>query len=250
MAEPIKNIRYAVLSAIEDLKFDGLSPEEHYEWLKQIAIRGFQHVFRGSNMPSLKSVVMPVNGNSRIWAYPPDYIRYTKIAFKAGNRLYTMTVDPTIMLVDDGATCNQTDEEGNIVNAGNGGYWFWGWDGAYTPAYAAGGGFNFNYYREDTDNGWIKFAEELPQGEVVVEYLSTGSGVNELTLVPLSYMNAFVLFLQWQACLKTRTLKQLAPTYEQQFNDALWDANILAKAPTQDEIRDMVNMGSGLTIGR
>jgi hypothetical protein len=249
MAEPVKNIRYAVLSAIEDLKFDGLSPEEHYEWLKQIAIRAFQHTFKGANMPSLKTVKVPINGSSRVWAWPPDYIRYTKIGYITGNRFYTMSVDPTIVIVDDGADCNESiDSIGD--SSVSGGYWFWGWDSGYTPMYASGGGFNFNYYREDTEHGWIRFVESLEAGSVVIEYLSTGANVNELTLVPLAYMETLVLYLQWQACLKTKNLKQLAATYQEQYQRAMWDSNILAKSPTPEEIRDMVNMGSGLTIGR
>lgn len=252
MADPIKNIRYAVLNAIQDLKFDGITPEEHYEWLKQIAIRFYQHQLRGMNMPSLVTIKTPVNASTRVWAYPADYIRYTKIAYQTGNRIYTLSVDPTIMLVDDGAECNETLEDAeNSQVAPAGGYWFWGWgDAAYTPMYASGGGFNFNYYREDTDNGWIKFAEGLPAGGAIIEYLSTGANVNELTLVPNAYMESFVTYLQWQTCLKTKQLKQLAAVYKQTYDNLIWDSNILRKAPTADEIRDMVNMGRGFSIQR
>ena len=68
------------------------------------------------------------------------------------------------------------------------------------------------------------------------------------TLIPLAYVDAFQKYLLWQMCELKPDLINLAKDKERQYTDAIWDANILAKSPTVDEIMDTIYGASGFNI--
>jgi|SanBayMetagenome_1026888.scaffolds.fasta_scaffold35504_2 hypothetical protein len=246
--EPVKNITYVTMSAISRMKNFGYTTSD-YEWIEQLAIEFYQEKLRGYEMPSVVVDYVTVNANTRIWPMPSDFIRYTKVGYKIGNRVWTLGIDNTIALSTGPEICNdiQTAESGAI---GSG---FWIAEGFYNgtyygPLYTAGGGFNVNYYRVNEAERYIQFVEALPTGQAVVEYLSSGRNVNGNTLVPVAYVEPFRNYLIWQMCELKPEIVSMAKDKERQYKDTLWDANILVKGPVMDEAMDTIYAACGFNI--
>jgi len=250
MTDPVKNITHVVLTAINRMKNFNYSITD-YEWLEQIAIEYYQQELSAYNMPSVVAEYVNVDTNTRIWPMPADYIKYTKVGYKIGNRVWTLGIDNSIAFDTVGPCETITEASLNPnVSVGTG---FWIAEGFYNgtyygPLYTAGGGFNVNYYRVNDKERYIQFVEALPNGQAVVEYLSSGKNVCGNTLVPLSYVDAFQKYLLWQMCELKPELINLAKDRERQYKDSLWDANILAKGPSVDEIMDTIYGASGFNI--
>jgi hypothetical protein len=250
MKDPVKNITHLVLTAINRMKNFGYSITD-YEWVEEIAIEFYQHRLSGYDMPSVVSVHVDVDSNTKIWPMPADFIRYTKIGYKTGNRVWTLGIDNSISL-DSPDVCDNIEQATNNPNYGNSsGFWIAEgfYNGSYYgPIYTAGGGFNVNYYRVNERERYIQFVDALPNGKAIVEYLSSGRNVCGNTLIPLAYVDAFQKYLLWQMCELKPDLINLAKDKERQYTDAIWDANILAKSPTVDEIMDTIYGASGFNI--
>jgi hypothetical protein len=250
MKDPVKNITHIVLTAINRMKNFGYSMND-YDWIEQLAIEFYQHKLSAFNMPSVVAEYVDVDANTKIWAMPADYIRYTKVGYKTGNRVWTLGIDNTLAFQEPDA-CGTIEEAQNNPNYGNSSG-FWIAEGFYNgtyfgPIYTAGGGFNVNYYRVNDKQRYIQFAEALPNGKAVIEYLSSGKNVCGNTLIPLAYFDSFQKYLLWQMCELKPELINLAKDKERQYTDAMWDANIVAKSPTVDEIMDTIYGASGFNI--
>jgi len=88
----------------------------------------------------------------------------------------------------------------------------------------------------------------MPNGKAGIEYLSSGKNVNGNTLIPLAYVDTMQKFIMWQMFELKPELINLAKDKERQYKDALWDANILAKAPTVDEAMDAIYAACGFNL--
>ena len=239
------NIQTTVLNVIEDFKEYGATMKD-YRRLENMAVRFYSTKLRGFNMPSLTSVRANIDYSTRIWAFPSDYIRYTKVAYEYGGRLWALTNDDTLAMAETPNICSNPVDWAALPTTSNSGYWLAPFIGSTRTFYASGGGFNANYYRVNHEKGYIQFSEALPAGKAVIEYLSSGEDVNGLTLVPRAYEYAFDRYLKWQYCDLKPSLKGAAAGFKQEYELALWDANILAKAPTIQECLDEIYKGSGI----
>lgn len=250
MNDPVKNITYVVMTAINRMKNFGYSITD-YEWLEQIAIEFYQQNLSAFEMPSVEVEYVDVATNTKIWPMPPDYVRYTKVGYKVGNRVWTLGVDNTIAFHQP-EVCETIQDAQNNPNYGSGwGYWLAEgfYNGTYYgPLYTAGGGFNVNYYRVNEKDRYIQFVDSLPNGKAVIEYLSSGKNVCGNTLVPLPYVDTMQKFIMWQMFELKPELVNLAKDKERQYKEALWDANILAKAPTVDEAMDAIYAACGFNL--
>lgn len=239
MAEPIRNISFVTMSVISQLKFYGVGTKD-YAWLEEIASRHYQTKLRAFNMPSLRSEKVNVDYATRMWAYPSDYIRYTKIAYSYNGQLYLLGVDNNLDLSDKPEVC---DEEIETQPTVNGGYYLWGYGfgGVGTTPYAAGGGFSANYYRDYPDKRYIQFRNTLPPGVAVIEYLSMGKNVNGETLVLPTFEDALHKYLMWQACelMNNPQLTPMSKDKERQYKDAIWDSKILSGPHTYEYQKEL-----------
>lgn len=229
--EPIFNIQRICLNVISDMEDYG-AKTSNYRRLENMAVRYYRTKFRGFNAPSLVSVNTNVDNVTRVWAFPPDYIRYTKIAYNINGRLWTLGCDESINLSNSPQICQTPIQSSPVVI---GGYWMAGgiWNG-YQTAYATGGGFNINYYRVYETEGYIQFAQSLPVGRAVVEYLSAGRGVNGMTLIPIAFEYAFDKYLKWQFCMSKKDLVRLGKEYQEQYELAMFDArSLMGKNPQE-----------------
>jgi len=242
--EPINNIQRIVLNAIEDMSELGVTTAK-YRKIENMAVQFYRTIFRGFNAPSLVSERVNVDYATRVWAFPSDYIQYTRVAYEVNGRLWTLGRLNDISLAAAPDVCEQ---EIGVATGAISGWWLAGgyWNG-YQTAYASGGGFNVNYYRVDEVRRFIQFAETLPPGKAVVEYLSAGKGVNGLTLVPISYEYAFKLFIKWQYCLHSPKLNKWAETFHRDYDLAIWNSNLIT-GPNVREYMDEWYRASGFTL--
>lgn len=243
-----KNIKYLVLSTINRLKNAGVSSAD-YVWLLQIAREYYAEKFRGFNVPSLVSTEINVNLANRVWSFPPDFIALSKVAYKTGNgRLWELTRDDSIDLTEAPTACSPEEYVNNDLTV------IWSplfWSGNYGGAwYGSQGGWNSNYYRVDYDKRLIVFKESVPVGRGVIEYLGAGKVVDENTIIPLPYVDAFRKYLIWQSYEYSgddRLIRE-AKDKERQYNEALFDSNILGKGDLMNELLDSLYRGSAFTL--
>ncbi len=243
--EPVNNIQRIVLNVIESMRDYGITTAR-YAWLENEAVRFYRNKLRGYNMPSLVSVNVNVDYATRLWAFPSDYIQYTRVAYNSNGFLVTLGRNDNINLSNGPAVCATPINQ--LTTPPVSGFWLAPLWGTSLPLYSSGGGFAANYYRVNEADGYIQFSETLTPGRAVVEYLSTGRGINGYTLVPVVYEYAFDKYLKWQLCLLSKDLVKLSPAFEQDYRDSLWDANIIKKAPTTREMMDVIYQTCGFKL--
>lgn len=241
--DAVKDIRNVVLSAISRLRNHGISSSD-YMFVLEIAISSYQEKLRGFEMPSLVSAEIEINLANRVWAIPSDFIALSRVSYRDGKNLWDLTYDGRLDLTQAPTPCESPTPSELLPND----YFipnFYLWN--YT-AYGEGGGKNVNYYRIDHERRRILFAESIPVGTGVIEYLSAGKGVNETTFVPLPYVDAFRSLIMWKVCeLSDKpNVYSLGKDFQSQYQSSLWDANILAKSPSVREILDSLYAGSGV----
>lgn len=250
MGERISNIDSIVTSTLNQMKDYGLGQKD-YAWLMNIAVGFYSDRLRGFNMPSLVCEKFPVDLKTRIWSFPSDYMRYTKIAYKMGNSMgiNILGLNEDLNISNPIGSCAEPIQSAPPMQEG---YWLAGvvdFSGAVAqPLYATGGGFAENYYRPDYHNRCIRFNDNLPVGMAFIEYLSSGKGVDGSTLVPLTYRAAFEMFLKAEICLLRKGLINIEPLFRRQFNAQMWDSNLLEKGLTEQEHRDVVYRASGFNL--
>lgn len=219
MDEPIYNIHRCVLNVISDLSDFGVGMKD-YARLRNIAVRDYRRVFRLGAVPSLVSKWVNIDYATRVWQMPPDLFRYTKIAYEFNGRLVTLGIDNNINLAEVPDMCEKGIDITNINTFTNG--FFLAPIGTNQKVYyASGGGFALNYYRPDYERRIIVFSDVLPPGRAVVEYLSAGANISELTLVPIAAEKALDAYLKWQFCKLSKELRPLAQDFEMEYNSAL-----------------------------
>lgn len=246
MDEPIYNIKRIVLNVIEDLKDFGVGMKD-YRRLANIAVRDYRRVFRIGTVPSLVSEYVNIDYATRVWQMPGDLFRYTKVAYEYEGRLITLGIDPMLSLAQVPGICDGSIDTLNL-NTITGGFYFAPGITGQRVMYAMGGGFNLNYYRPDYDRRIIIFSEQLPPGRAVVEYLSAGKGINDMTLIPISAEDAMDKYLKWQFCSLSKDLRALAPEFEQQYEFARIRAVQVVRAFTISEGLDQIYKSSGFKI--
>jgi len=257
IGERISNIGNIVDSVLNQMRDYGMSGSDR-AWLMNIAISFYSDRLRGFNSPALVTSKIAVSMKTRIWSFPSDYIRYTKVAYQsqAGSMIYILGLNDDINISDGPATCGD-DITMAVPPPDQSGYWLSGWGGLggspwINPIYASGGGFAINYYRVDYENNCLRFSEKLPVGHAYVEYLSAGKGVNEGTLVPLAYRAAVESWLITRCCELKPSVRALARDMYSSFKDDSWrrmmDANSMTFALNVQENMDEIYRASGFVI--
>lgn len=243
--QPTKDIKYFVLSAISQLKNLGVNTAD-YVWMLEIATTFFAEELRTFNAPSLVSEDIAINLANRVWAFPPDYIALSRVAYKRGRFLWDLTVDNSIDFESAPEPC-ETPQYNQGQNFYINPYWYYDIAG---HRYGEQGAKNVNYYRVDHNKRQIIFSESIPVGKGVIEYLSAGKDIGEHTLVPLGYASAFRAYLMWKALRLSGDARNtnLAPSFERTYKDLMWDSNIVSKSYTPQEMTDAINRGTSFNL--
>ena len=216
------NLDYIVSSFLADL---GDYSSTNYDRYLNYAVRGFKKL-NIMVLPSIKVVYLPLNANNTI-DLPKDYVCYSKIGVSLGGNIWTLTLNPNMVLphiLDDcgntiAATNTQaSDLSGNFLG-------ITGLDGCYyVPHWRAGnyvgelygktGGKNTEgYFRVDEQNNQIAFTNVI-QGEIILEYKSNGIETDGSAVVPEQAIEAMLAFVYWASIANDRKVglgeKQIA----------------------------------------
>jgi len=255
MNQRISNIGNIVDSVLNQMKDYGMSGSDR-AWLLNIAISFYSDRLRGFNSPALVTQRFPINMKTKIWSFPADYIRYTKVAYQiqGSSIVHVLGLNEDIDISEPLTQCN---DDIQVAELSSDGYWLSGWGGIGAapwtmPIYASGGGFARNYYRVDYERNCLRFAEGIPVGTAYIEYLSAGKGVNEGTLIHLAYRAAMEAWLIKRCCQLKPKVRALARDMYSAFDDdafrRMWDANSMTYILTVQEGMDEVYKASGFVI--
>lgn len=107
-------------------------------------------------------------------------------------------------------------------------------------ALTMGGGWNMAYFDIDTKQRLLVIDGNVPRGEVVLEYISSGVKGDGTTLVPHIAINAVRMFILWQIDEYDDKVNQYTKrNRERQFIEAENQAKWFADSMTMDEIKDI-----------
>jgi hypothetical protein len=175
-------------------------------------------------------------------------VRYTKIGYKLGTQVYTLTLDNRIAFDLNPPVCESLEEaEGSGF-----GVWFSPFysRGVYFGAlYAVGGGFNDAYYRINEEKRLIQINGQVPRGgELILEYLSDNSDADENFIIDKAFIPVVRWWLIWKACEKfPKKYKVSYSNPREEFEFSKMEA-AMVKGSTPEEILDAYWEGSGFTL--
>lgn len=183
----ISTVKTIVTSALFRLRKP--TSGDAYTWLEQVAVE-----YLGQRAPmdgnvSLKCMYYTMTNSARVAAVPPDCMRISRIALRSGNRVWTLTLDNNLAIPENIFDCNTNNDVSSDYLA------FWpqgpfGWWSNPSYNFTRGGGQNIRYYRIVEDNGQklIIFDHgNMPDGQVIIEYLSNGSDISGETMINVTY---------------------------------------------------------------
>jgi len=158
----------------------------------QIAIDGLTHL-RIYHQAAIEVVYLTIN-EAGIAVLPPTYIDYIKVGMtvSGSNDLYILGINPR-MALNRAQECGEDIRVMSTAGVGiSDGYFFTPHErnGSYVPTlYGIGGGFARAYFKIDKEAGQIQFDGSIPNGEIVLEFKSTGVGpgtvVNRVCIKPI-----------------------------------------------------------------
>lgn len=241
----VKNIKYIATSALYRLGKNPVGRE--LTWMTQVAIDYLSEKAPLDGNVSLKTIYAKIDTGARVFTMPGDCMRISKIGLKSGRRIWTLTADTSLTYPDEFFTC-ESDQNDDVVL---GGFFPSGYFGYFygLPNYTLGGGRNENYYRVDGNN--IIFSHNIPDGQLIIEYFSNGSAVDENTLIDAGYAEPFRLYLMSEYCFHKGNSEDKSKYKELQiqYEAAQWSANLLIKAPRLTEMIDALAQSSSLNLG-
>jgi hypothetical protein len=241
----VKNIKYIATSALYRLGKNPVGRE--LNWMIQVAIDYLSEKAPLDGNVSLKTIYAKIDTGARVFTMPGDNMRISKIGLKSGRRIWTLTPDTSLTYPEEFFSCSEDDSDAVIMD----GYFPTGYFGYFynLPNFAIGGGRNENYYRIDGNN--IIFDHNIPDGQLIIEYFSNGSDVNENTLIDTGYSEPFRLYLMGEYCFHKGNSEDRSKYKELQlqYEAAQWSANLLVKAPRLSEMIDALAQSSEINLG-
>jgi len=241
----IKNVKYIATSALYRL---GKNPTgRELTWMTQVAIDYLSEKSPLDGNVSLKTINGKIDTGARVFTMPSDCIRISKVGLRSGRRIWTLTPDNSLTYPDEFFTCESDSSDPVVLD----GFFPGGYFGYFTnlPNYTIGGGRNENYYRIDGNN--IIFDHNIPDGQLIIEYFSNGSEVNENTMIDVAYAEPFRLYLMSEYCFHRGGAADMSKYKElqMQYEAAQWSANLLVKAPRLSEMIDALAQSSEFNLG-
>jgi hypothetical protein len=209
-----------------------------YEKLLQYAIRGYEKL-HFTTMNSVKVAYLEMTDINSV-PLPSDYVMYYKIGMVVGGKVWNLGLNNNIALPREQA-CG--DDIREAVTGGNpgGGYYYTGHmnDGGYVGGlFGYGGGFRESYYRIDEERGQILFSSGVPNGEIVLEYKS--SGISAQTMVPRPAIDVLVAYIHWRR-LKSRNRESERREAEREWKEELREFRAFTFRFVPSEYLDMLH---------
>lgn len=248
--DSLSNIRTITNSALSKLKMYGYSQKD-YVWLENIAVRFFRNKLLTTSATSVVWDNFAVGMASRTWSFPPSYVSLVGIFYKVDNSdvIIPLAINTSANLADDPSVC-APDPAPALNTPLSGIFGGWIWPTAYqgTTIYSSPGGYAENYYIYDIERQCIRFRTTVPVGKAIIAWKSNGRNVSGDTLVQNAYVDATENYLMWQALLLSPSWKNMSGEFKEIYLASMWDANTVAKAPTDQEIKDAIYRSSGFTL--
>ncbi|TXH57155.1 MAG: hypothetical protein E6Q97_04805 [Desulfurellales bacterium] len=241
----VKNLEYIARSAMFYLK---KSSDQDYPHFLQYAKRWYTEVVPHEGLRRLGVHYGKLDKLSRL-GLPDDFVMYTRIGVLVGNRVWTLTIDPTLAMIPVPACLEGLTETEGANNEDTSGieldYLFNSWWPQY-KTFGASGGFNVGYYRPDLPNNVIYFDSTLLNRVVVLEYISNGSSVDGNTRVMEAYVNAGINYCAWMDIEYDMTIPVGERQRRQdQYDFSMADANFAANSPLIAEVLDAIYTATG-----
>jgi hypothetical protein len=253
--DPIKNIRYVVISTLNRMRLD---VQEYYDWLEQIAIEWLTEEVAGDLIPSVETAKFNTFTGARVWAMPADYIAHCRVGYVYNESFYTLTRRDDLMVDVNDTLCGVNEESLayqqslQFTNSMNFPLYYYT-SVLATPIYTISGGKNIAYYKIEGSKRRIVFsltANQVPSGEITIEYLSSGKGVNGNSLLNPVVGAVLRKYLEWQLCEHDNKLYPLAKDKERQYYEDKFNKEVLIKPITSSEIIDTLNSVPAFNLGR
>lgn len=231
------NLNYVVMSYL--LRANDFTMRNYKKFL-QLVIDGY----RDMNLYSVTNIEVQylLMDENKTVDVPDDFIDYTKIGIPKNGKLVVLTRDKTILLprsFEDGT------EVGNVdATRVNLGFYFADHfrNGRYVGGlYGMTGGFNQAYYRYDKELRQIIFTGDIPQSQIVLEYVSSGIKLSGTTLIPVQYVAALRAYVAWQQVeFDMKVPLSIKERRERQYIDECEAVKFMEHAPTKEELRDYI----------
>lgn len=161
--------------------------ESDYDYILNIAKDGliYLNIFhiQGLNVVHLRF------DDKKTLPWPSDMVDYSKIGISINGRLWNLSVDESLLESNESCQCPcDITEVGSVSETEiTSGFYYAPhyYQGKYYPRlFGLGGGWNENYVKIDRKNRKFIFEDKVLNGEIVLEYKSTGIKTNGQTLVP------------------------------------------------------------------
>jgi len=196
---------YIVKNVIAQLEESSL---RRYQTYLQYAIRGVRELTLGSaNSQSLKIKQLPMLSNKAI-NLPSDYVSYSKVGVCVNGRVVVLGLDKTLCLNAAQDECGDPLEIA-MENVDNPNYVFFSFGYPFSGYYhnnqyvnsifGLGGGFNSRgYFRENLEKNQIQFSSEVPNEDIVLEYISDGMNPDGSAVIPIEATEYLIAFVNWK----------------------------------------------------
>lgn len=234
----LKSVRYVVMSY---LNRKGIYDLKNYKRLEQIALEGLTQL----NLYDMETVEVAYLTMNEIGVvkFPSDFVDYTKIGIPVNGRIYTLTVNESIIeprLEKCGEEVFDPNHNRNVADVG--GYYFNDHfrNGRYVGGlYGVGGGFNVAYVKLDRQRRQFIIEGNVPRSEIILEYISTGIKQDGSTLVPTEALEPLRRWIDMIVTENDRRSSESAiARTTRSYEVALDEMRHFITCPTQDEYKD------------
>jgi len=195
------NIDYVVFQCLADLE-EGDTTK--YQKFLQWAIFCLKTELRVQVVPQIAVAYLAQDPSVKTVDLPLDYLDYTKIGLCVNGKVVLLGLNDDLCLPRNKDICGDIQSALSSVDelsVESTGYLYVNHfrGGQYVgEMFGIGGGFTYNYYRIDKARRQIVLDGDVPGGEIVLEYKSTGVGVDGSAVVENHVMPALRQYIHWQ----------------------------------------------------
>lgn len=227
------NVNYVVMSILNRLRSYSM---RDYSFLEQIIIECYTslNLFHINNT----EVVYLRMSDAKTVDLPADYVDYRKIGIPINGKLRVLTHNESILLP---RTFEDGEYVGNIGDNVDTRYSIYFADHFRNGQFVAGlygvpGGSDYGYYRIDEEKRQIIFSGEIPRGEVVLEYVSSGVKLQGSTVIPRETLKTLQNYAFWQLIEHdSKVPMNEKERKKQQYEEALEELRFFQTSFTKDE---------------
>jgi hypothetical protein len=213
-------------------------------------------------LDSIRTVYLTQNDNFTV-DVPNDYIDYTKIGVVLDGQIITLSLNNDIPFPDKNkcAPVNNASKDDTVFNLFGSDYYFpdFGYsyldyyrNGQYVgEQYGLGGGLGLFEFRYNPEDRQIAFTDKANNGEIILEYKSSGINKDGSSIVPREAVEPLRRWVHWQLDEYNDKIAQSAKTRrERLFLEAEADLRHFNFIFTIDEYMDNKYSVSKQTISR